>query len=81
MTSALRLHPDRFFPTDGGTATIARRLFAHVETLPIISPHGHTDPAWFATDAPFEETKRNARVNYLAYLYRDDPDFSVKIRQ
>jgi len=33
------------------------------------------------TDAPFEETKRNARVNYLAYLYRDDPDFSVKIRQ
>jgi glucuronate isomerase len=55
MTSALRLHPDRFFPADVGTGTIARRLFPHVETLPIISPHGHTIPAWFATDAPFED--------------------------
>ena len=55
MTSVLRLHPDRFFPTDVGTGTIARRLFAHVETLPIICPHGHTDPAWFASDAPFED--------------------------
>ena len=24
-----------------------------VANLPIISPHGHTDPEWFATDAPF----------------------------
>ncbi len=55
MTSALRLHPDRFFPADEATRGIARGLFAHVEKLPIISPHGHTDPAWFATNAPFDD--------------------------
>jgi glucuronate isomerase len=55
MTSPLRLHPDRFFPADKDTGNIARRLFAKVEKLPIISPHGHTDPAWFGNDAPFED--------------------------
>src|ERR1700753_794034 len=53
--SALKLHPDRFFPADSGTRAIARALFARVESLPILSPHGHTDPKWFATDAPFED--------------------------
>jgi hypothetical protein len=33
------------------------------------------------TDESFEQTKRDARINYLAYLYRDDPDYSIKIRQ
>jgi len=26
-----------------------------VRDLPIVSPHGHTDPAWFATNAPFPD--------------------------
>ena len=51
----LRLHPDRFFPADEKTREIARELFAGVEKLPIVSPHGHTDPAWFAGNAPFED--------------------------
>ena len=34
---------------------IAVQLFSSVERLPIVSPHGHTDPAWFADDAPFED--------------------------
>ena len=51
----LKLHPDRFFPPDPETRAVARDLFARVETLPILSPHGHTDPKWFATDAPFED--------------------------
>jgi glucuronate isomerase len=55
MPSALRLHPDRFFSADEAVRAVARRLFAHVEKLPIISPHGHTDPAWFADNAPFED--------------------------
>ncbi len=55
MSKKLRLDPDRFFPADGKTRAIARELFALVETLPIISPHGHTDPRWFASDAPFED--------------------------
>ena len=55
MTTPLRLNPDRFFQAEKDTGNIARRLFAKVETLPIISPHGHTDPSWFAGDAPFED--------------------------
>jgi len=27
---------------------IARELYAGVKALPIVGPHGHTDPAWFA---------------------------------
>ncbi len=53
MPQPLTLHPDRLFPTDPDTRTIARRLYAEIGSLPIISPHGHTDPEWWATDASF----------------------------
>ena len=53
MTKPLRLHPDRLFPSDPATRDIARALYATVKDLPIISPHGHTDPRWFAYDEPF----------------------------
>lgn len=49
------LHPDRFFPADDVTRAVARRLFAEIESLPLICPHGHTDPAWFATNAAFSD--------------------------
>lgn len=49
----LELHPDRLFSADERTRRIARRLYEQVRELPIISPHGHTDPAWFATNEPF----------------------------
>lgn len=49
----LHLHEDRLFPSDPTQRAIARRLYAQVATLPIISPHGHTDPSWFAGNAPF----------------------------
>lgn len=49
----LRLHPDRLLPPDPEVRVIARRLLDSIRDLPIVSPHGHTDPAWFATDAPF----------------------------
>ena len=52
MTKAL-LHPDRLFPPEPAIRDIARRLYAEVKDLPIVSPHGHTDPSWFALDAPF----------------------------
>jgi glucuronate isomerase len=32
---------------------VARELYEGVAGLPIVSPHGHTDPAWFADNAPF----------------------------
>nr|WP_243396265.1 glucuronate isomerase [Marinicaulis flavus] len=34
---------------------MARRLFSHVEDLPIVSPHGHTDPAWFSQNDAFSD--------------------------
>ncbi len=46
-------HPDRLLPTVPVTRDIARNLYAQVKNLPIISPHGHTDPAWFADNQPF----------------------------
>ena len=49
------LHPDRLFPADPSTRAVARRLYAEVAGLPIISPHGHTDPAWFAENQPFAD--------------------------
>jgi glucuronate isomerase len=54
MSTALTLHPDRLFPAEPAVRDVARRLYADVAKLPIISPHGHTDPAWFAYDQPFE---------------------------
>lgn len=65
----IQLHPDRLFPADPGTRSIARDLYASVKDLPILSPHGHTDPAWFADNAPWS----NATELLLApdhYLYR-----------
>ena len=53
MSIPLALHPDRLFPADPATRDLTRRLYATVKDLPIISPHGHTDPQWFADDAPF----------------------------
>jgi glucuronate isomerase len=51
MTRPLTLSPDRLFPAEPATRDIARALYAEVASLPIVSPHGHTDPAWFATNA------------------------------
>ena len=53
MPQALKLHADRLFSSDVEIRAIARRLYTEVAALPIISPHGHTDPEWWATDAPF----------------------------
>jgi glucuronate isomerase len=53
MPRKLELHPDRLLPADPAVRAIARGLYASVKDLPIVSPHGHCDPEWFATDAPF----------------------------
>ena len=51
----LQLHPDRLFAGDPAQRAIARSLYASIKALPIVSPHGHTDPQWFADDAPFSD--------------------------
>jgi glucuronate isomerase len=55
MSRPLHLDAERFFPADPNVRGIAVRLFSAVERLPLISPHGHTDPAWFAGNTPFED--------------------------
>lgn len=49
------LDPDRLFPPDPATRRLARTLYEGVSDLPIVSPHGHTDPRWFAEDTPFAD--------------------------
>jgi glucuronate isomerase len=46
-------HPERLFPADTTSRGIASELYESVRDLPIVSPHGHTDPAWFALDEQF----------------------------
>jgi len=53
LARPLILHPDRLFPADPVVRDIARALYAQVADLPIVSPHGHTDPSWFAGNEPF----------------------------
>ena len=55
MARELTLHEDRLFPPDPSVRRIARRLYDTVRDLPIVSPHGHCDPAWFAEDRPFPD--------------------------
>src|SRR5665213_3347051 len=47
------LDANRLFPADPTTRAIAVRLYETVRDLPIVSPHGHTDPRWFAENKPF----------------------------
>lgn len=54
-SSELTLHEDRLFPSDPAQREVARRLYQEVRALPILSPHGHTDPRWFADDQPFPD--------------------------
>lgn len=49
------LHPNRLFPADAHVRSIARALYEDVRDLPIVSPHGHTDPSWFANDPAFSD--------------------------
>lgn len=49
------IHPDRLFPAEKTTRSIAQSLYREVENLPIVSPHGHTQASWFARNEPFPD--------------------------
>jgi glucuronate isomerase len=46
---------DRLFPQEAGSRQLARELYLAIKNLPIVSPHGHTDPRWFAEDEAFAD--------------------------
>ena len=49
------IHEDRLFPAEPAVRKIAKALHAHISALPIVSPHGHTQAAWFAKNEPFPD--------------------------
>ena len=49
------LNDDRLFPLAAPARDLARALFEQICDLPIISPHGHTDPRWFAENEKFTD--------------------------
>ncbi|MCV0395141.1 MAG: glucuronate isomerase [Rhizobiaceae bacterium] len=49
------LQEDRLFPAEASAKAVARDLYGQVRDLPIVSPHGHTDPRWFAENEPFSD--------------------------
>jgi glucuronate isomerase len=65
----LALHADRLFSSDPVQRDLSRALYATVRHLPIISPHGHTDPQWYADNEPFS----NASALFITpdhYVFR-----------
>jgi glucuronate isomerase len=63
------LNEDRLFPTEPTVRALARELYGDVKDLPIISPHGHTDPRWFAENEPFPDPA-NLFVTPDHYVFR-----------
>jgi glucuronate isomerase len=52
------LRPDRLLPLSDPARSLGLSLYDTVKDLPIISPHGHTDPRWFAENEPFPDPAR-----------------------
>ena len=55
MGRTIIMDEDRLFPGDPAERGIARRLYGEVKDLPIVSPHGHTDPKWYADNEAFAD--------------------------
>jgi glucuronate isomerase len=55
MSASIAAHPDRLFPADPGTRSIARSLHGLVADLPVVSPHGHVDARILADNVPFPD--------------------------
>ena len=51
----LILNPERYFSSNTKERKIAGDLFNIIKDLPILSPHGHTDPKMFAENTPFPD--------------------------
>ena len=68
-SAATLLHDDRLFPADPAMRGIARRLYAEIRDLPLVSPHGHTQAAWFARNQTFPDPAK-LFVQPDHYIYR-----------
>ena len=50
-SNKLILHEDRLFSADPAVRSVTREIYYQIKDLPIYSPHGHTNPEWFAANA------------------------------
>src|SRR5277367_3134242 len=64
------LHDDRLLPSETRARQMARTLYEHTRALPIVSPHGHCNPARLAEDSPITDpaTELVTRDHYLLRL-------------
>ena len=46
---------DRLFDAEPRARDIARELYAGIKDLPLVSPHGHTEPRWYAENEAFPD--------------------------
>ncbi|RUT30333.1 glucuronate isomerase [Arsenicitalea aurantiaca] len=49
------LHEDRLFDAEPQARAVARALYQTIRDLPLVSPHGHTDPRWYAQNENFAD--------------------------
>jgi glucuronate isomerase len=54
-SSVINFHEDRYFDPDPTIRRYARALYDETRALPIVSPHGHVDPAILANDDAFAD--------------------------
>ncbi|MEN9715557.1 MAG: hypothetical protein RJA35_1024, partial [Actinomycetota bacterium] len=68
-TEIIGLDPNRLFPADPTTRAVAAGLYELVKDLPIISPHGHVDPALLVQNQPFANPTE-LFLYYDHYIFR-----------
>ena len=49
------MNDDRLFDAEPRARAVAKALYAEIKDLPLVSPHGHTDPRWYAENAHFPD--------------------------
>lgn len=52
------LDEDRLFDAEPQARGVARELYAAIRDLPLLSPHGHTEPRWYAENQAFPDPAR-----------------------
>ena len=52
------LDDDRLFDAEPKARGVARALYQRIKSLPLVSPHGHTDPRWYAENRHFPDPAR-----------------------
>src|SRR5690606_31970821 len=56
VAKSVHLNTDRLFPTGKKARLVARDLYEGTASLPIVSPHGHVLPQWFADNKPVSDS-------------------------